>query len=475
MAVIERQFGRKVILSVSLIAIGFLAGHYQKDFAQFREPRKIKQIKNLVREQKAFEAVLVALETIGEDIDEDGTVSEPIEKSLQHTVPVLRERQRFPKDINAYVFRPGTTGHFVTGHRDGLIRFWQSDGTLTEKTIQTKGNNKSAVWEIAFDSEGKKMLVGKADGELQIWDVDRSTLLDSWSLGMTPSQLVVSPDGKVIVAAGGEKGGAIGVWDNRGKVIRAPKQVHWLYANNIVFTPDGQKFVTSDIWGRVLHWSRDGRLLNQLNSENRSTNYNKFTIFFPFESTGKYYYYISNLGLYGGFLEEEPTPLEYFGSDIDKLYIPDFNRSNSNNNKFILQKPQIWDADSNGRYFVVGYADRHRNNGDRKGFIQAYAPFDRPVGNLIMVEEEVYGLTSNLNYVAGKVLNEKEFQLRLWEYSETPTEDGWVLPPKANKYGDWESLLEHSCSILKSHAIFNNPVTETEKNAVAACKNHGQL
>lgn len=248
-----------------LILIGFVfflvAGWYFY-YPRWMLNRKVKEVESLLENNQTFEGLLVAIEATGASLERYQKLIEPVQQSLQKAVPVARERQEFESSIYTCTFSPDGK-YFVTGHKDGTVRFWKPDGTPLEKSIQPwkVTNKKSAIIGITFDAKSQKLLISNRDKKMQIWDVKGRPVSKPWS-GILAGKLAFSPDGKIIVAAG--ENGKVGVWDNQGNVLRSPKQAHWVPVTDIAFHPDGQMFITGDNLGRILRWTPTGKQLNKL-------------------------------------------------------------------------------------------------------------------------------------------------------------------------------------------------------------------
>ncbi|MEL7075800.1 MAG: hypothetical protein AAFY50_12815 [Cyanobacteria bacterium J06648_1] len=484
--------GRNIIILSGLIVMGLFGWKYLQYSYRLRKiNQKAEQVESLIEERKLFKAVLVAIEAAGENLaalsSVEGAgkccgslprVAEPIRRSLLQSFSLLRERQQFPEDTTAYTFSPDGN-YFVTSHEDGSLKFWRYDGSTVERVIQTQTNNhKSYIVELVFDPKGRQLLVRNIDNEVQVWNVAGLDLAlsESWSLGDFRGRLTVSPDGQIIVAVGGYYGGEIGIWDSKGNNIRPPEQAHWIRITDVAFTPDGQKFITSDTLGRVRHWSRTGQPLNQLeqSSSNSSDPPSIFAVTFPPDGEGKYYLRVNRYALSKiPFAEDSSVDAQSIG-DIDELYMriyqPDSEEAIYRRGIYSLNKQRSYRGSfsPDGKTFVLVY--NYWSN--RARLAQVWDLYARPVGDPIQERNATINAVSpSGSHVAGRVsfkyrqskpqYQPRQSQVRLWQ-----TKAPRVYPEFVGGY----SLLRDACEYLESHSALKNPITATTKNVVKTCK-----
>jgi eukaryotic-like serine/threonine-protein kinase len=102
---------------------------------------------------------------------------------------------------------PTNSDYFATGHSDGIVRIWKTDGTLL-RTINT-GNG--TILSIAYDSTGTQLAIGKTDGVVQIWNESRSEFqMHQEAHEDAVYDLIFLENGK-LVSVGGD--GVMEVWD----------------------------------------------------------------------------------------------------------------------------------------------------------------------------------------------------------------------------------------------------------------------
>jgi len=184
----------------------------------------------------------------------------------------------------------------LTGNRDGTVEFWNSSGVSLGEPIKAHG---SAIEEFAFSPDGKRLLSAGLDGAIMTWDiVDASTVptpklaIDitglAWSVAFSPDGSMIaiaaedgtvrlfdaityeethalidierdflsvqfSPNSELLLAGNGR--GQIQGWrTSDGESVIKPFLAHESDVWEILFYPDGTRFVTASSDGRVRIW-----------------------------------------------------------------------------------------------------------------------------------------------------------------------------------------------------------------------------
>lgn len=122
--------------------------------------------------------------------------------------------------------------------------------------FRTIGYDAVPASSAAFTKDGKRILSSHVDGTLRFWDADNGQQLKSLKLGSNISFFQISPDDTTILAVMGKRDDLrIKLLDaNSGRVIRAFDDEDASYLENLVFSPNGRLFATSNISGDVLLW-----------------------------------------------------------------------------------------------------------------------------------------------------------------------------------------------------------------------------
>ena len=134
---------------------------------------------------------------------------------------------------------------------DGTVRLWDITDTAPAR-ILGPSERRTPYESVLFGAQGKRLYCGLGDGGVQVWDVKRDTLLQTWH-GHTRSvhSLSLAPNNRGLLISGSADGKVI-LWSLRQKspvatlLYLSPKK--WL-----VYTPDG--YVDASPQGRnLIQW-----------------------------------------------------------------------------------------------------------------------------------------------------------------------------------------------------------------------------
>lgn len=122
--------------------------------------------------------------------------------------------------------------------------------------FRTIGYDAVPASSTAFSKDGTRILSSHVDGTLRIWDANNGKQLRSLKLGGNISFFQISLDDTTILAVMGKRDDLrIKLLDaNSGRVIRAFYDEDASYLQNLVLSPNGRLFATSDISGDILLW-----------------------------------------------------------------------------------------------------------------------------------------------------------------------------------------------------------------------------
>jgi WD40 repeat protein len=126
----------------------------------------------------------------------------------------------------------------VSGHRQGLIRFWDcATGQLTK----TMAGHESTVDQIAFSPDGRLLVTGSWDGTAKLWDTASGKQLAVFDMPPHCYDLAVSPNGRLLACSSED--------DAMLFDIASRKRLHLLRghknsANCVAFSPDGRWLAT---------------------------------------------------------------------------------------------------------------------------------------------------------------------------------------------------------------------------------------
>jgi WD40 repeat protein len=133
-----------------------------------------------------------------------------------------------------------------------------------KESLVTFPGHAQPVYTVSFTADGKGIATGGEDNRIRIWnpDNDAKSIRDIGGFGGTVFKLTYSPDGKNLLAVGGDK--TVHIFDAKGSPLRK-LQGHndWIYA--LAISPDS-KTVASGSWdGEVKLWNlADGKLLKTI-------------------------------------------------------------------------------------------------------------------------------------------------------------------------------------------------------------------
>ncbi len=217
-----------------------------------------------------------------------------------HTAELRNTFIEHTETISSLVFSPD--GHtLATGNKDGIVQLWNVN---TGELLTTF---KEQIWELVFNPDGSALAVGLGklsfehpDTEsIGLWSVHAGNYVSIFVTSMISSNLVFSPDGKMLACAavGRYNNSAIGLWD-----IAAGPSIYpsgWLsgYTGSIrylAFSPDGQTLASGGQDGTVLLWNVDttfasGPIVPSVSTPNTITDIRR-----TMEEKKNYYEYIKS-------------------------------------------------------------------------------------------------------------------------------------------------------------------------------------
>jgi WD40 repeat protein len=224
----------------------------------------------------------------------DVTTGQPVDYSVPSTI--------FEDQIADLDFSP-TRSLMAVGGNYSLLYLVNAETHQIVHHFQ--GENVHEIISLSFSPDGRRLVSGSADGEVQIWDAETGRLLGSiighaaaadrlafglqgkvivslnagfirfWDAGdgrlvrvlvpdVEASDFVMSPDGHALISSGRETK----LWNmTTGQVQHTPLKIF----GNMALSPDGQTLASEYGAGRVELWSVDtGELLHTLEGHTRS-------------------------------------------------------------------------------------------------------------------------------------------------------------------------------------------------------------
>jgi WD40 repeat protein len=138
----------------------------------------------------------------------------------------------------------------AAGSDDGTMTIW--DVTTGRRRSSFKGKA-DMIRSLAFSRDGKTLFSGAEAGPVNAWDVVSGKEQASASDGERPTQLIVSPDDKVLICCSVD---GITAWDT----VKL-KERYWLKGGDrstgftaIAMTSDGKTLASGDVLGTIKFW-----------------------------------------------------------------------------------------------------------------------------------------------------------------------------------------------------------------------------
>ena len=159
------------------------------------------------------------------------------------------------------------SGKFLVSHT--VLKLWDLNGQ-TKKPLLLKDDRQCDarnVESLHFSPDRKWVAFGCDDGTVNLWDLEKNTLMPPIHTSNEPVEDVVfSPDGRVIASASDDF--TIKLWSIEGRPLHAFEKKHQDRINRISFSPDGQMIASASSDGSIKIWKRKGDLLETLKGHN---------------------------------------------------------------------------------------------------------------------------------------------------------------------------------------------------------------
>jgi WD40 repeat protein len=129
-------------------------------------------------------------------------------------------------------------------HRDAVL-LW--DLVANEETCTLWPEGENAYAHVDYSRDGKWAVLAGADGHLQFWDIPKGRLVRKLNTRAGVDAFAVSPDGNLVLSAGGLQPGVVRLWSiATGKEVRALQDPE-AFADGVAcaaFSPDGKWIAT---------------------------------------------------------------------------------------------------------------------------------------------------------------------------------------------------------------------------------------
>ncbi len=168
-------------------------------------------------------------------------------------IPAARRPANAPKELVAVLGSAGEpAGYYLSISRDGR---WIAVSNVKAAmrvydTTTWKEAGAARGFVPAFSPDSKTLVIGDAEGQLQVWDLGGGQLKKQTTVAAHVGEvwaLAFAPDGKTLVS-GGQEAKKVRVWDMTGKEPRAAETLEDHKSGGITivaFAPDGRSFASA--------------------------------------------------------------------------------------------------------------------------------------------------------------------------------------------------------------------------------------
>ncbi len=151
--------------------------------------------------------------------------------------------------------------YFVGGGQDGTVCIREIE---TGELVRESGAHGDSVVALALDPAGEHVITGGKDAAVQIWRVPDSGFSGELEHVRTLEghtgtvrSVVVTPDGKRIISAGGSRDNTIRVWDFETGTLQTTLDGHTSAVTSVAAAPDSRHIVSASVDKSVRVWDLD--------------------------------------------------------------------------------------------------------------------------------------------------------------------------------------------------------------------------
>ncbi len=263
----QRAIYLTVALAASLLAVGLAVffGIQAKQQAKISRARDLAATSITALDLDPDLSMHLAMQSInemdtpqGEDALRRAILAPPVEQALVgHTGAVYS------------VAYDGEGKRLVTGSEDGTARIWD---TITGDELISLRGHRAAVYGVAFSPNGQLVATASADQTVRLWDANTGQQLRSLEKhSAAVNSVAFSPDGGYLVTASDDK--TVRVWKVADGSEVYALDGHTAAVRCAVFSPNGQLIATGGDDQTINFWdARTGRLTNSISNGSENVN-----------------------------------------------------------------------------------------------------------------------------------------------------------------------------------------------------------
>ena len=167
------------------------------------------------------------------------------------TSPVTSAARIDSKDDIRCAARSPDGTRIVSGKEDGRLNVW--DGWTGKRIGMPVKGHSDFIYDIRFSPDGTKFVSGSEDGTVRVWDAHTHKIVWYLKSGSRVNAVAYSADGRRVVS--GHDDGRLRIWDaQNGTSIAKSHDRHSYWVWSVVYSPDGRRIVSGSGDGTLMIW-----------------------------------------------------------------------------------------------------------------------------------------------------------------------------------------------------------------------------